>query len=1626
MAEKLEEQLMELGSKLESPPSAKDALLKLLKQAATCLSEIAQSPPSSIMEAIQPLLNAIVKPELLKHQDREAKLLVATCICEITRITAPEAPYSDDILKDIFNLIVGTFNGLSDTSGPSFGRRVVILETLAKYRSCVVMLDLECDDLVNEMFSTFFSVVRDDHPESVLSSMQTIMIVVLEESEDVRDDLLLVILSALGHNRSVVTQAARRLAMNVIEKCSEKLETGIKQFLISVMSGDNQPVKSEIDYHEVIYDIYHCAPQILSGVVPYLTGELLTDQIDTRLRAVRLVGSLFALPGSSISEAFQPIFSEFLKRLTDRVVDVRMSVLQHVKSCLLSDPSRSEAPQIISALCDRLLDYDENVRKQVVDVICDVACHSLVSVPVGTVKLVAERLRDKSLIVKKYTMERLAEIFRVYCAGYSDGSINHNEFDWIPVKIFRCFYDKDFRSDTIESVLCGSLFPTEFSIRDKVKIWIRIFTGFDKIEVKALERMLEQKLRLQLEMQRYLSLRQRHQDSDSPEIQKKILFSFQIMSRSFSDPVKAEENFQTLDRVKDANIWKILLNLLDPNTSSHQASSGRDELLKILSERHQLYDFLSMLSLKCSYLLFNKEHVREILVEVTVQKSARNTLYIRSCMNILVILARFSPLLLGGTEEELINFLKDDNEIIKEGILHVLAKAGSTIREQLAVASSSIDLILERLCLEGNRRQAKYAVHALAAITKDDGLKSLSVLYKSLVDMLEEKTHLPAVLQSLGCIAQTAMPVFETRESEIEEFIKSEILRCSNDADCSAKECWDDKSELCMLKVFGIKTLVKSYLPVKDAHLRPAIGDLLGLLRNILSFGEISEDIKSSLVDKAHLRLAAAKAVLRLSRNWDHKIPVDIFYLTLRAAEISFPQARKQFLSKVHQYIKDRLLDAKYACAFLLGIPGTKDLQFDEQEKQNLADIFQMYQQAKVRQVAIQSDTNSSTSYPEYILPYLVHALAHHSRANTDECKDVKAFELTYRKLYLTISLLVNKDEDAKSEAGANREKESISLIFSIFKSIKRSEDVVDAMKSKNSHAICDLGLSIMRRLAYKEEDLQGLIQSVSLPSLLYKPYERKEGEDSQDGERQTWLADESVLSHFESLNLDCDGTKEISKEETLKDSETERNEVPLRKMIKQLKSKESKARKAKKNKSSSVEAKDAENDDILKMVREINLDSLQMSSKFESTNGHRHFSTKKEKVEQEHQKGNKRKVNVAASFPVPKRKRSSSTHSAFKISRSASKVPSKDSGDDWHEAKGSSFKRWNENNESDYLVPSIRKKRSFSSKGKGKGKGSKWGHSDEDDEDEAADEILEKSETSKSAFGSSKKQKRSIAGLAKCSTKEDGIDIADLIGDRIKVWWPLDKQFYEGTIKSYDPIKKKHVILYDDGDVEVLRLERERWELVGAGRKSGEKANSSKVTKSPLKEVSSGQKSKSSGGSRQKKSPVKTTKGKRTPKKNLKHTQKNMLKDDEENTGVSESKSTAADENPKMNSGADTCMLDANQLDREESGKEVASVSKGRSSEDTDGSPNNAEESDANGNHSGHIDNTSENAQKVDEEEKSPDELNEDSREPLTKATESEGPSLTSDVADAGISDNEPLSKWKHKVGKSGSKKLH
>ena len=82
----------------------------------------------------------------------DVKVSVLSCIIEITRITAPDAPYKDEQMKEIFQLILAAFENMSHVSTRSYKKVVSILDTIAKVKLCLVMLDLECDALVVEMF----------------------------------------------------------------------------------------------------------------------------------------------------------------------------------------------------------------------------------------------------------------------------------------------------------------------------------------------------------------------------------------------------------------------------------------------------------------------------------------------------------------------------------------------------------------------------------------------------------------------------------------------------------------------------------------------------------------------------------------------------------------------------------------------------------------------------------------------------------------------------------------------------------------------------------------------------------------------------------------------------------------------------------------------------------------------------------------------------------------------------------------------------------------------------------------------------------------------------------------------------------------------------------------------------------------------------------------------------------------------------------------------------------------------------------------------------------------------------------------------------------------------------------
>ncbi|KAJ4908556.1 Uncharacterized protein Rs2_12214 [Raphanus sativus] len=79
-----------------------------------------------------------------------------------------------------------------------------------------------------------------------------------------------------------------------------------------------------------------------------------------------------------------------------------------------------------------------------------------------------------------------------------------------------------------------------------------------------------------------------------------------------------------------------------------------------------------------------------------------------------------------------------------------------------------------------------------------------------------------------------------------------------------------------------------------------------------------------------------------------------------------------------------------------------------------------------------------------------------------------------------------------------------------------------------------------------------------------------------------------------------------------------------------------------------------------------------------------------------------------------------------------------------------------------------------------------------------------------KKLSSSAKTKPSSVSGKDKVSNGED------LVGSKVRVWWPIDRKFYNGVVDSFNSRTKKHRVFYDDGEKEILDMDKERWELIG------------------------------------------------------------------------------------------------------------------------------------------------------------------------------------------------------------------
>ena len=138
------------------------------------------------------------------------------------------------------------------------------------------------------------------------------------------------------------TNPSYLVAAKIVRKTEDKISSPIAALLNGLLSGDPDVVTSisaldigesssdaknkntptvnanlphtGADVWSITYELHRIAPQILTTVIGTVASSLIHPELDSRLRATKLLGRLFAARTSDIAMQFGPCFREWLRR----------------------------------------------------------------------------------------------------------------------------------------------------------------------------------------------------------------------------------------------------------------------------------------------------------------------------------------------------------------------------------------------------------------------------------------------------------------------------------------------------------------------------------------------------------------------------------------------------------------------------------------------------------------------------------------------------------------------------------------------------------------------------------------------------------------------------------------------------------------------------------------------------------------------------------------------------------------------------------------------------------------------------------------------------------------------------------------------------------------------------------------------------------------------------------------------------------------------------------------------------------------------------------------------------------------------------------------------------------------
>lgn len=792
------------------------------------------------LESLNSYRADLVNKKLLKHKDPGVRAFAACCLSDILRLYAPDAPYTDTQLTEIFKLVLSQFEQLGDPDNGYYFQQTYLITRLLEYRSIVLLTDLPTSNkLLMEVFQIFYDESKKFNP-SLYKVIGGILGEIISEFDSVPMPVLKLIFNKfLTYNPQEIpkglgieSNCGYEITLILCDAYSSRMSRHFTKYYSEVLYSltneeNNSSYESKVTtsrtldrLHTLTTRIWETVPELVSSVIGFVYHELCSDKELLRIKATKFVGDILSLDSDvNFITTYQDTFNAWLTKIADISVDVRIQWVDTIPKVLTTRTDIAE--DINKGLAKTFLDSDHRVRKASVMVFSEMPTLEIWktikndSIYTSLLFLTREKNRD----VRELCISIVSEF---YCQSIENVERSaQNKATWviidtIPSVLFNLYYINDLNiNEQVDTVLFEKLLPLDVNDKERVDRLLTVIAHFDKKAFSSFFAFNKRQLQMSVALTKYIEFCERLNNKDansSTDALRVFGQTIEWLVSGLTDKIKATAALESLKELNDPRIYYLIKTCVTPDLPFVTLKNSFKELINKLQDPglfrkyniravstiipKEIAKQIQILLYRSSPLIYNVSNI-PLLLDIGSNTDKEEAALKRKLLDKISVV---NPSLFKDQVTTLKDIINNVNDTEKEEsdtlplneALKTLYKISKTLKDQIDWDDSFFLTRLVDFAIEGDPTAAKYAVKLLSlSPSAEQNLERIKIQILPL-DLKKDKQFASHIMV-LSEIFKYFPTILDKDSTEIVSYLIKEVLLSNQVVGDSKKEAeWVD------------------------------------------------------------------------------------------------------------------------------------------------------------------------------------------------------------------------------------------------------------------------------------------------------------------------------------------------------------------------------------------------------------------------------------------------------------------------------------------------------------------------------------------------------------------------------------------------------------------------------------------------------------------------------------------------------------------------------------------------------------------------------------------------------------------------------------------------------------------